>query len=130
MEIAEDILLQVSEQTRIKEKRFVMIPDKKGEATASVEIEGFLEFFSFKKDIESSIPSVLVSSDKISKPILEFTLEESGIYPVRFLACDQKGNFLHIQNYQHVKLPLKDNLTINIESGTPASKIEVLIRYV
>jgi len=128
-EINEDVSINISDG--VKEEIIEIILDEKGSGSGNVEINGILEFIQFKKQFNSlGNPNVLVFSDKLVEPILDTVLEESAIYPVRFLCSDPFGDPRNILNYEHTKLPLNDIIEVEITNGTPRSKIGVMIRYV
>lgn len=125
----EDLLMRISE-TRIKEKKLELFFDDKGVAKGEVEINGSLEFIQLKKQFDSvGEPIIKITSDKLVEPILEMVLSNSGMYPVRTLCVNQRGEPLEILNYTYDKLPLNDTLIVEATSGSPKTKLEVLIRY-
>jgi len=126
--IKEDVSINIS--NNVKEQIIEIILDERGSGLGKVEINGYLEFIQFRKQFNSlGTPNVLVLSEKLVEPILETVLEDSAIYPVRFLCTDPFGDPRNILNYEHTKLPLNDVVEVEITCGTPRSKIEVLIRY-
>jgi len=127
-EINEDVSINISDS--VKEELIEIILDEKGSGFGKVEINGYLEFIQFRKQFNSlGTPNVLITSEKLVEPILETVLEKSALYPVRILCSNPFGDPRDILNYEHTKIPLNDIIKVEISSGTPRSKIEVLIRY-
>lgn len=125
-----EILPDTVAMENVKEIEAEIRLNEKGEGSATASVTGYLDFIQVKKQFDSiGEPIVTVTSDKLVEPILRTTVKKSGIYPVRTIGTDLKGEPLNILNNQHMKIPLKDTLNINVSNGLPNSRIDVLIRY-